>query len=983
MSTPSTTAEDLATRRLLEAIDARSGVAVAFHLPSIRAVASDEQVRAMYFLPDSVALDEVEAIAMAEGGAAILRRDGRAVLPPRCPVAPRTGASLLAAHADDLEVLAAHGVRGSLCIGIGRLPPLPPVAMALDLAEEGIARGAAVFADAPRGEALELLVAVGARLGSETRLPDGRFLVRLENRLAAHLDAARLSDHQRTANCNLFFLAHGRATGRLAEGLACAAAVRLAAGRARLAEAAVRVADEALRHGWSLHRRDPGATTTSPYGDLVPLGFLGMALARVARAGGAAASAAGEVLARLRRHLDAHRLGGLWGYSRGCIPTSTDSALVALSGAALDLEALEPLRGPSGGLRPQLVDDQGSDRSMRRSPATRHWEKEDLPTTALVEAMRIDAGLPPRLEARWWLVRFAAWGGLYLATPTMGAWAIARLASRLDRPSTPFAEEDAAREHPAILRSRREELREVTRVLLAAHREADGGFGRFDPILTGSFAVLAMEELDLLDRSAAVAQLRVLDAFEAPRGTETPFFSTIELPIPGTFEELVAQGERAGTGLVHDRFHAVTLYEDPHRLMTTALACLALHAEASVDAPARPRDSFGASLVRGATPLEQAIRHVRPYAERPVEDPAAHQLPWTTSRVCGLAAAVDRSLDRLGPRLVKASARERIARRIDRTADERIGASTFGFEVRLHGGDDQIDFLWCAARDHGNLLLLHDHAEEDPRLRSLRGLWAPPADGSPPPIAFIDSAWFEFDLDDAPSSGTPSFFFGPARLERPHRPHLLPAAIANIRRVAAALPLDAGTREAIEATARRLERLEVASEVFQTGLMLPRPRSPIRLCFWGSSEQASAERRDALARAGLDEAVVARLREVESIAWRLDLTPAVCLDVGADGISPRVGVECHLGRVRARGESRFKALSESLVVLGAAEAARCADLLAAEGWDEIDDDGGCNRLLAHLKVLVEPDGEGGTRLGTKGYLALNRTRRPRPRPIHP
>ncbi|MFM1889300.1 MAG: hypothetical protein RLZZ565_57, partial [Planctomycetota bacterium] len=80
-----------ATRRLLEAVDPRAEVAVAFHLPSVRRVASDEQVRGMFFLGPNEPLDSIEAIAMVPGGAAVLRSDGTVEIPPQCPFASSRG----------------------------------------------------------------------------------------------------------------------------------------------------------------------------------------------------------------------------------------------------------------------------------------------------------------------------------------------------------------------------------------------------------------------------------------------------------------------------------------------------------------------------------------------------------------------------------------------------------------------------------------------------------------------------------------------------------------------------------------------------------------------------------------------------------------------------------------------------------------------------------------------------------------------------
>ena len=117
-----------ATHRLLAAMAPQAGVAVAFHLPTVRKVADDEQVRGMYFLGDEVDLDEIEAIAMAMGGPACLLRDGTIQLPPTCPRSQTSGSSLLESHASELKHLEPLG---HLCIGVGRIPGLPPVALAL------------------------------------------------------------------------------------------------------------------------------------------------------------------------------------------------------------------------------------------------------------------------------------------------------------------------------------------------------------------------------------------------------------------------------------------------------------------------------------------------------------------------------------------------------------------------------------------------------------------------------------------------------------------------------------------------------------------------------------------------------------------------------------------------------------------------------------------------------------------------------------
>lgn len=596
------------TARLLAAMDACAGTAVAFHLPSVRTVASDEQVRGMFFMPEDADLDTIEAVAMAPGGPSFLMRDGRIQLHPDCPAARVYAPTLFEAHAPDFRWLENLG---AFCIGIGRLEQMPPVTLALNF-DNGVARGAAVFTSPPCGNALDLLAAIGVRRLGETPLPDGRLLVHLENRLAAHVDAATLSQYRRTMNCNLFFMSHGNTDMKeIREGLESASRVRIAAGRERLAHAVLDLSAEALGKGLSLQMRVSGASETQPYGDLVPLGFLGMALQRIVGHGGPNAEAAAQRLVQVQNHLQDHRNSGLWGYGRNCIPTSTDTALVCLSGLLPDFESLEKLRGPEGGFMPQMVTEEGEAFSMRRTPATRHWEEEDLPTTAFLEALRLDAGLEMHTDAQWFLDRAARWGGLYFVPPTLGLWALARIAARLAC-SGANGRQNADRN--AVL------LRETILNHLAALRTSEGGFCHFDPALHNGFAVLALEELGQLGRTTVAAQLRVLDAWEAPHGVETPFYSTLISMSTQSIVDDFLQNSRPEFSLPCGFRHQVSLYEDPSRLIVTAVAAAALHVmadpgeeEATTPFPGPQAGIPPANLLCLDSPEEQALHHVQPY----------------------------------------------------------------------------------------------------------------------------------------------------------------------------------------------------------------------------------------------------------------------------------------------------------------------------------------------------------------------------------
>ncbi|MGA1393085.1 MAG: hypothetical protein ACO38W_08010, partial [Phycisphaerales bacterium] len=167
---------------------------------------------------------------------------------------------------------------------------------------------------------------------------------------------------------------------------------------------------------------------------------------------------------------------------------------------------------------------------------------------------------------------------------------------------------------------------------------------------------------------------------------------------------------------------------------------------------------------------------------------------------------------------------------------------------------------------------------------------------------------------------------------------------------------------------------------FQTGLMLPRDGAPLRLCFVDREGEAFDRLIAGLADAGLDAAVAAKARELAAVARECGFHTSPCVDFVKGRLSSRIGLEFHRPR-QPRTRSSLDQLAEAIVAVGAADADRTADFLAAEGWDELDANGGCNRVVAHLKCLLRPAQAGVpdmVHLDAKGYLGLNRSRRPKP-----
>jgi hypothetical protein len=172
----------------------------------------------------------------------------------------------------------------------------------------------------------------------------------------------------------------------------------------------------------------------------------------------------------------------------------------------------------------------------------------DYATTCLVRAARAECGVECA-SSDGLAAGFDDRGGLYFANPYLTDWALA-LALRGDADDSPLA------------------ARLVAEIL--ASRNADGSFGAYDVALSTALAILALTALGYRGRAMRLAQLRLLDAMSGD-GTwpaATPFYSTLRAAAG-------APRSRAEIA-VHDRRFGLTWYRDDHRMMTTALATLAL-----------------------------------------------------------------------------------------------------------------------------------------------------------------------------------------------------------------------------------------------------------------------------------------------------------------------------------------------------------------------------------------------------------------------
>ncbi|WPL16502.1 hypothetical protein Thiowin_01458 [Thiorhodovibrio winogradskyi] len=555
--------------------------AVVFDLHQVLSVADPLVIRDMFCLPKGYPLEGVgQVILTPTGSLTAPQRDGPLVAVDGSEVsAPEPGAASLAERYRGL--LDRLDCQHAICIGLGRQEPFPPVALVVSGTGEALI-GTAVFESFPSMRHFELLGACGVRpLGVEQ--VGEKVVARFGNALPEHLINGLLAGFSRTAHCNLFFLRHGDIDATLERGLIEAGRARVEAGRRLTVAILMKMAKLARTETLAMTCRPPPPEAPHPYGDLVPLGFLARALAAVPRR---EARAAAELL---RRHLRGRARDGLWAFHTDLLVTATDSALVLLGlNDRAAVRALERFADGAGGYLPQLASDTQRPDHMRRSPATRHWCQAEYATTCLVRALRRAQGLEARTPLSWIATRFEQRAGLYFANPYLTDWA------------TALALEGESGEEASRLRDR-------LGAEVAASMNADHSFGGYDRALSTALAILTLAATGRRGRLVRCAQVRLLELVDdsGQRPAATPFFSTLALGgealrVPGLI--------RAGRD-----WHALTLYEDSHALIGTALAALAL------GAPCDPRI--------GDMPDPDERPHPRYRAQGVADYVARHALP--------------------------------------------------------------------------------------------------------------------------------------------------------------------------------------------------------------------------------------------------------------------------------------------------------------------------------------------------------------------
>jgi hypothetical protein len=595
---------------------------VFFRLSAIRSLATDAQMKAMFFLPEELELESFSHVILSSrgrclapaAGSSFYTLNGDHLQPGAPPQAESDDRSLrVAAKNQDCRAVPPSGISKrdsgrqtssrpevsfydrypdllsvfppdeADCLGVGRKAELPPVLLHLVI-DDGYGQAKAIFHRKPSEVHYELLQAVGVEYeGGYAQ--EGSFVALFRNQLSTHIHAGSLAGYSRTGNCNQFFLNHGEIDRNLEAGLIQASEARTAWARDTGLAAAETLARKASEACLAMTCQPPPPQKPFSYGDLVPLGFLLKALTQTS--GGAGAEAAAQLQGRLL----AGKQGLLWPFHTGRLVTATDSVLI-LQGL-LDresIEALEQFSDGCGGYYPQLWSETKEPGRMVIDEANAHWRQPDFATTCLVRGLRAEAGLPTVTPLRYLEDHFETRSGLYFANPYLTDWALAAAIQ---------GDADAG-----------EMKRQLQREILAGIND-DCSFGTFDPALSTSFAILALAALGCRGRVLRLAQLRLVEIMDTRSGLWpecVPFYSTFMLsgtpsPVPrrpekapavhsfaslrtgslpqaGEGQILRARGEGQAASPqvfnINGYRHELSLYFDTYRVIATAVAVLAL-----------------------------------------------------------------------------------------------------------------------------------------------------------------------------------------------------------------------------------------------------------------------------------------------------------------------------------------------------------------------------------------------------------------------
>jgi hypothetical protein len=538
---------------------------VLFNLTNVGRIANYETIRGMYHLPPEVPLEPYSHVVLTDQGRFLAPHEGFKLLNPETSEiwdANQVPNSLGDRYAERLALVDPDVAD---CLGLAETPPFAPVLLHLRL-EGDRGKAQAIFDREPDFTHYELLQAVGVKFLAGEQQED-YYLAHFQNRLPIHIHAGILSHFSRTAHCNIFFFRHGNIDAPLEAGLLSAAQVRIEWSKKRCLQNLADLADRACESSLSMTCLPPAPEPAFPYGDLVPLGFVLRALQQAI----ASPTAIPETKAaydRLQTHVMQQQEDELWAFHQQRLITATDSSLVLLGlHEVASVEALERFSNQQGAYYPQLWSTAKEPGKMLIDQQCQHWCQPDYATTCVIRGLRWAAGLTEKTPIDYLQAGFDTRSGLYFANPYLVDWVLAE-SIRADATAG--------------------ELRDRLRTETLNSLNQDYSFGHFDVTLSTALGILTLGTLGVADRTIRALQLRLMELLNdiASQPVSTPFYSTLHIDDSVANEERVAMqvNEFLSRGKHHQKqirtisaqLHHISLYQDTHQMITTALCSLAL-----------------------------------------------------------------------------------------------------------------------------------------------------------------------------------------------------------------------------------------------------------------------------------------------------------------------------------------------------------------------------------------------------------------------
>lgn len=532
---------------------------VLFSLDALRSMFDDTTTKRMFFIPENMGLGLFSHAVLTSAGLRLANKDGSGITNPQDGCIGSSIGDEPSLYDRFSEQLALFPLDEADCLGVGEISPFFPPAVLYIKKISTLCEAKALFSQSPSQFNYELLQAVGVRYISEEKLSQG-CLTHFTVDLTKHIHSGRLSDFSKTGYCNAFFLQQGSIGLTLEGGLIGAAKDWISFTRDRGLKSVNMLAKQALEQPMTMFCQPPPPKEAFPFGDLLPLGFLLKSLSILPDPSSSGA------YQELREYLLSKRQDQLWSFQSGDIPTATDSALILLGISDPEaIQSLEVFSDGRGGYYPQLWSLHQQPAKMVVEDFNRHWCQADYTTTCLVRALRRSAGLAPVTTIDYLEGTFPYRSGLYFANPYLVDWTLAQAISG---------------DEAAI------GLREKLRREILAGMNADYSFGKYDIAFSSALAIISLAFLGQRDRTLLLAQRRLSD-FMLPDGTwpeAIPFYSTFRLPdFPSVYSDTSERpnGSQEQIVSVGGAYYAISYYVDRHKLISTAIATLALSEEAS------------------------------------------------------------------------------------------------------------------------------------------------------------------------------------------------------------------------------------------------------------------------------------------------------------------------------------------------------------------------------------------------------------------